>query len=638
MSWITPLGFLGLLGLLVLILIYILKPNYQQKAVSSTYVWKLSLKYKKKRLPVSKLRNILLFICQVLIIVSFGLILAQPVIKAQHGEVFDEKIVILDASANMRTQTDGESRFERAVNGIKELASEVAGKNGHVSVIIADGEPYFLAQRAGAGEITQLTEQLDGLIPAGGDMKCSYGSADMEKAMSLAETVLKENAASDVILYTGTKYTDKGKVIVKDVSVEGEWNAAVLGATADTDADNYYTFTVDVACYGKDTKLILHCDVYGANEDSKGTTETIQMETEVRCFDDKTQTFSFVCNNRADSEGNTFPVVYSYDNVRIYFTEADSFADDNTYYLYGGKLPKIKIQYASSAPNPFVPAMMMALRSQYSKIWDIEYKEIRGSENYATEGYDYYIFEHSKIPKVLPSDGVVLLLDPLSVPSNLGVKFDKIVSGKFGLEAVGTHMLTQYMPLYSYITQYSRITYAEGFETLLTVDGDPALLLRNEPNEKIVLMPISVNWSDTAVTDFTFFLYNMHHYFFPRTFGSYSYKVGDAVQLNARGEDFKVNGPDNVNVTFTEFPASLTLTTPGVYSVTQTILSGEIIDEKFTVNIPAVESVINRTEDTLINPYLENRPEPKDSDLLVWFAAALVTLLFAEWLLHSREG
>ena len=49
MSWLTPLGFLGLIGLLILLLIYILKPNYQNKFISSTFVWKLSLKYKKKR-------------------------------------------------------------------------------------------------------------------------------------------------------------------------------------------------------------------------------------------------------------------------------------------------------------------------------------------------------------------------------------------------------------------------------------------------------------------------------------------------------------------------------------------------------------------------------------------------------------
>ena len=68
MSLLTPLGLLGLLGVIVLIIIYIIKPNYQSKFISSTFIWKLSLKYKKKKVPLSKLRNILLFICQLLFI------------------------------------------------------------------------------------------------------------------------------------------------------------------------------------------------------------------------------------------------------------------------------------------------------------------------------------------------------------------------------------------------------------------------------------------------------------------------------------------------------------------------------------------------------------------------------------------
>ena len=46
MTLLTPLGLLGLIGIIVLIIIYIIKPNYQQKFISSTYVWKLSLKYR----------------------------------------------------------------------------------------------------------------------------------------------------------------------------------------------------------------------------------------------------------------------------------------------------------------------------------------------------------------------------------------------------------------------------------------------------------------------------------------------------------------------------------------------------------------------------------------------------------------
>ena len=166
MSWLTPLGFLGLIGLVVLIIIYIIRPNFQNKIISSTFVWKLSLRYKKKKLPLSKLRNILLFICQVLIISLAATILAQPIIAAENEESSTEKVVIIDASASMMTTTDYDTRFERAVDMVRELADEVAEKNGKISIILAHDTASFLVRDAGADQGDVINDELDKLVDA----------------------------------------------------------------------------------------------------------------------------------------------------------------------------------------------------------------------------------------------------------------------------------------------------------------------------------------------------------------------------------------------------------------------------------------------------------------------------------------
>ena len=51
MSFLNPAGLWGLLGIPVLILIYLIKPKFQEKLVTSTFIWKLSKKYQKKKLP-----------------------------------------------------------------------------------------------------------------------------------------------------------------------------------------------------------------------------------------------------------------------------------------------------------------------------------------------------------------------------------------------------------------------------------------------------------------------------------------------------------------------------------------------------------------------------------------------------------
>ena len=50
MSLLTPLGLLAASSVLALIIIYIIRPNYQQKFISTTFVWKMSLKNKKKKI------------------------------------------------------------------------------------------------------------------------------------------------------------------------------------------------------------------------------------------------------------------------------------------------------------------------------------------------------------------------------------------------------------------------------------------------------------------------------------------------------------------------------------------------------------------------------------------------------------
>ena len=97
MSLLVPLGLLGLLGIAALILIYILKPNYQQKIISSTYVWKLSLRYRKKKIPVSRLRNIILLICQILTIAACAFIMTKPIAEAAQPLPGGEKIAVIDA-------------------------------------------------------------------------------------------------------------------------------------------------------------------------------------------------------------------------------------------------------------------------------------------------------------------------------------------------------------------------------------------------------------------------------------------------------------------------------------------------------------------------------------------------------------
>ena len=60
--------------------------------------------------------------------------------------------------------------------------------------------------------------------------------------------------------------------------------------------------------------------------------------------------------------------------------------------------------------------------------------------------------------------------------------------------------------------------------------------------------------------------------------------------------------------------------------------------ENFFVHIPVSESDFVTERDKLPDLYIEDIKEKKDTDLLIYFAIALVALLFAEWLLQMKEN
>lgn len=398
MKLLTPLGLLGLLGIAVLILIYVIKPNYQQKTVSSTFVWKLSLKYKKKRVQINKLRNVLLILCQVLVLTACALILAEPnrVVKAETDP--SEVIAIIDSSASMRAQKDGESRFERAVKKSLSLSEEVFSNGGLFSVILADENPSFLLNRISAAEEDKVSAALEELLE---EDACTYGASNMDAAIKLSENILNENPKAQIYLYTDTTYSYVPSTVnLVSVSETGEWNVGILNARAEME-DNYYAFYVDLACYGQDIDVKLTVSVSGPNTSS--STENVkptEFETIVKCSKDKTKTVIFKNENEVgkDTENTVYvPIpdqkrIYSYQSVHIYVSDSetatsslnDSFSEDNTMYyqfliqgyLFDNVIGELSINTVYDEAGAETETYFAGTFGQLSGIYDINGKPV----------------------------------------------------------------------------------------------------------------------------------------------------------------------------------------------------------------------------------------------------------------------
>ena len=637
MSWLTPLGFLGLIGLIVLILIYIIKPNYQQKFISSTYVWVKSLKYKKKKLPINRLQDILLFLCQVLIIAGMASILAQPFIMADKEQEYKEHVVIIDASASMLSTTEQGTRFERAVSEVRTLAEQVMEEEGKMTVILAGEKASYVVQDAGAEFKTELFAALEALSNTPAEEICTYGEGDLEGAIKLAEEITSETKDVQVLLYTDTQYIDSGRVTVKQINDEREWNAAILDVRAIV-VENYYRFEVDVACYGnKDADINIAFDIYGVNESNA----TISLDVKARCKAGQTETLVFG-NYSADEPDETITEdveVFAYNYAVARVDELDTYELDNTFYLYGGAKQVLKIQYCSTKPNNYFATAMDVIRDRFGSKWDVEYTEILPGQEYATEGFDVYIFEH-ETPKTFPQDGLVILSNPDKVPSNIGLRLGQ----RFNAREDNTLTQGEEHPIMKgiraeniIVTKFTEITSYDGYVPLMYSFGKPVVMAKNEPDQKILVMTFSLNFSDfSMLLEFPLFLSNVLNYYIPATMTEYVFNVNESVKLNSRSEKLSVVGP-MTNIEMTKFPGTVDLKKPGVYTVTQVPISGNKVVENFYVRIPAAESNTAAVEDVLTNPYFYEANENEDLDLLFYFAMALVILLFMEWWLQSRK-
>ena len=631
MTWLLPIGFLGLIGVALLVVIYVIKPNYQQKYVSTTFVWKLSLKYRKNRLPISRINNIVTFICQLLILTACALLLAKPVIGFELKGDENEKILIIDASASMLVSDGDITRFERAVEKARRLADQTVENGGTVSVILADSTPEILIQRATSANASDISTKLDALVSE--NLVCSYSSADMSSAISLAEEVLRSNSEAQVYLYTATNYIEKNGITIENVSSENEWNAAILNVTAEMNANNHYEISVDLGCYEKTEMLTVYCVVHGAN----GKTEKMEPITKAEFFDPSEEEKTVVFTTD-DFGGDP---LYSYDYIEVYVSVSDSFSDDNFFFLYGGKKQTIKVQYSSSSPNNYFSGIIRTIRQSMKGKWNIEYTELKADETPATTGFDFYIFEH-KMPATLPTDGLVLLVDPETSPDGAGFRVGQPVSvNSASTLASGTpHDLTKHVDSNRVtIAKYNQIVSSDGYTELAYYNGNPVMLVKDEPGAKVVVWAFDLNYSNIiAMPDFSFLVYNMFNYFIPATLDSNSYEIGDVVELTARGESLTLSGV-GLEMVFEDGHGEIVINSPGTYNVSQILPGkGEMEIVQFFVEISDYESNITKKVDALPMADVDVEEKIEYLDLILYFAIALVSVMFVEWWLYTRRN
>ena len=620
MSFLNPAGLWGLLGIPVLILIYIIKPKFQEKLVTSTFIWKLSQKYKKKSLPW-QITNMLLFLVQLLAIGVISLILARPVVVTEDGAA--EKIVILDASASMMVENDTGSRFEKAKEQIAQLADDMESY-GKMTVILAGAESRVLIERSDS------ERDIKAMVSAA---ECTYGEADLGNAFLLAEEVLAANPEAGVYLFTDKQYEANDSIKVVDVS-EAAWNVAVCGIEVTKAENRELVFSAELASYGKDTvaTVVLYVDNVLADAQIAGLSADMPATVE----------FSGLG-------------IRQYETARVYVEAADAILADNEYHLLGGKEQTYEVLLVSEEPVFLEAALLTFEHINVTTVTSLELLD-QGeqnlpdgtvAENIPGSGYDLYVYDRI-VPNELPGDGAVWLIAPEKVPKGVNLKLGKFVTAEAYMEAApdsGSEvftLLTNDIAINDvYINEYMKISSALGLETIYTCNGAPVVLAGEADNVRTVMFGFSLGASNLPLRiAFPALIHNMVKYSLVPVMETTAYEVGDEVTIN------KVSGSVLVSVKRSDavvaenhvrLPVSFVAEEPGLYQVAQVMENDSVEQSEYFVRLAPEESNLSASGGSL--PEIEGTSAEVnyEKEITWWFVAALLVLLVLEWGLQYRE-
>ena len=180
MNFLYPIGFLALLGVPVLILIYIIKNKYTEQVIPSTYLWTLSEKFLKKRLPINKLVGIISLILQILAVILIAFAVAHPVIVVPDSAY--DYCLILDGSASMNLVKDGKTRLDSAKEELLDIISDAPS-----------GSVYSLIFAGNAAEVYENISDKDQARKLIRNYSAGYTEGNISEALGGAQDLFQKN-------------------------------------------------------------------------------------------------------------------------------------------------------------------------------------------------------------------------------------------------------------------------------------------------------------------------------------------------------------------------------------------------------------------------------------------------------------
>ena len=592
MQFLEPMGAWALLALAAVLAFYLLKRQYEERTVPSTYLWRMALRDESASRPLERLRRSLLLILQLLAAALFALALMRP---ALPGHTTGEFVIVLDASASMQAADEtGRTRMEEARQRAEEL---VRGLNAldRVTVLRAGTNVDVLASRA----------DRQTAIAAIRAAQSGSGGARMEEALSLARAMAQEIEGLGICVFSDASIAPVEGASLYAVGAAAENRALVSLAVEETASGG--RAVARVANYGAACEIQLEgyadgvlCDVRTAQA---GAGETVSV---------------------------SFDVPPGAQRMEARLANGGALALDDARWWRRAEDARRTVVLAGEG-NLFLEAAL-ALRA------DIDVVRASVEEAPAIEGAQLYIFD-GVLPQTLPQSGSLLCVNPPEGADILGISVAGAQTPQGAVHAgdrfsenlsLAGVALRTYRPL-------------SGGEAILLCGDDAIAAWAESGAQRAAVIGFDLSDSNLPVKyDFPVLMLQLLDALAPdASMGVADAVAGEAVPVtaSARAEAVSVITPAGESVSLAPpFPAApfTGADEVGEYALVETLPEGE---ERawFAVYMPAAESDVRAVAEDAAQAG-GGAVRAAGREMTVWAVLLLLAALMLEWWVSRREN
>lgn len=610
MKFLYPLGLLGLIGIPILIIIYIIKSKYAEITVSSTYIWRLSEKFLKRRNPLNKLTGIISLILQLLIITVISFAIAHPIIILPDAA--NEYCFIIDGSASMlMTDDNGTTRFDYA----KDKIEDVINSSG-------DGSVYSLIY---VGESTRTVyermESRDTAKQLLSELEPSYNACDFSDAIGKAQMMFERNSSTLNYVVTDKTFNEINNAELLYVGNDCENYA--LSDVKYSLLTGMLTVNGTLISYVNDADVELELYLDGSS------TPVALQSYSVKAGVDTQFTLACTCEN--------------FSSFKVKIATKDAFSLDNEVAVFNAESEKsYKTLIVSDTPFFFESIIKSITNSEVT---------VMSTEEYDGEtGYGLYVFE-SYVLETLPRDGAVWFVNPRNSVPNADFSFQgtqelekaEILTMTKSSSSIVASLTEGVIGNDIYINQYAKCSPGRNFTTLLSYNGSPMLFAgTNSYGNREVVFAYNIHASDAPLSwDYIAFVRNFIKYSFPEIIEESMYSVGEKLQVNviSNCESIRIDSPSG-KVEYLDTGASVAsslISEVGAYDITVMISGSEREFSVYSV-IPKSERVpISADESFNIQGEKGNGGFDGEFDPMMILFISLVVLFVADWGVYCYE-